>query len=275
MPWFKVDDGLHAHKKAVRAGVPAMGLWVLAGTWCADQLTDGWVPDYIAARLDPNYEEHAASLVRAGLWLALEQDGEQGWLFHQWDEHQPSAKSVIEKRDEAKERMRRVREARRNSSQDVRANTSRTNDEVRLTPTRPDPTRTKELPTEVLDAAAPQRPRRGTRLPDDFAVTPEMVEWARANAANVDGRRETERFIDYWSAQSGAKGVKTDWIATWRNWMRTAQDNLAGRARPSLPPSSAPTAIPADQRCPDHRGERKGECRHCRAIAIGRPQETS
>jgi len=29
-----------------------------------------------------------------------------------------------------------------------------------------------------------------------------------------------ERFSDYWTAQPGAKGRKTDWLATWRNWCR-------------------------------------------------------
>lgn len=52
-----------------------------------------------------------------------------------------------------------------------------------------------------------------------------MVEWARTDCPDVDGKRETERFCDYWRAISGAKGVKTDWPATWRNWMRRAQDN--------------------------------------------------
>ena len=29
------------------------------------------------------------------------------------------------------------------------------------------------------------------------------------------------QFRDYWVAQPGAKGSKTDWLATWRNWVRT------------------------------------------------------
>lgn len=32
--------------------------------------------------------------------------------------------------------------------------------------------------------------------------------------------QSTERFIDYWRAQPGQKGCKTDWVATWRNWLR-------------------------------------------------------
>lgn len=33
--WFRVDDKLHTHEKALLAGVPAMGLWVMCGSWCA------------------------------------------------------------------------------------------------------------------------------------------------------------------------------------------------------------------------------------------------
>jgi hypothetical protein len=72
--------------------------------------------------------------------------------------------------------------------------------------------------------------KRGTRLPDDFAATPEMVAWARANTPGV-GARETDAFIDYWRAQPGQRGVKTDWPATWRNWMRRAQEDLERRGR--------------------------------------------
>ena len=120
MVWFIVDDGFHSHRKAVRAGADALGLWVLAGSWSADQLTDGWVPDYIAARFDPQYEQHAAALVRAGLWQEGERDSDHGWLFHQWGEFQQSAEKVKQKREEARERMRRVRANKKRTSREVR-----------------------------------------------------------------------------------------------------------------------------------------------------------
>ena len=173
MPWFKVDDGLHAHRKVARAGIEAMGLWVVAGSWCADQLTDGFIPDYMARRLDPDFEVHAAALVAAKLWIPGEKDDETGWWFHQWSEEgrQPTAESVNAKRDEARERMAKLRaeraEAAKNKaerSQDVRANTLRTSQEVSSTPTRPDPTHTsisnemEEQPIMSATAAPPADP---------------------------------------------------------------------------------------------------------------------
>lgn len=89
---------------------------------------------------------------------------------------------------------------------------------------------------QARDAADEPRTKtpRGSRIPDDFVVTPEMVVWARENVPHVDGRIETAKFIDYWRSSSGARARKTDWVATWRNWMRTA-DERRGSNRPGRP----------------------------------------
>ena len=50
MPWFKVDDKLHDHRKSRKAGRSAMGVWVLAGSWSMDNETDGFVPADVLAR---------------------------------------------------------------------------------------------------------------------------------------------------------------------------------------------------------------------------------
>ena len=41
---------------------------------------------------------------------------------------------------------------------------------------------------------------------------------------HLDEKLELEKFRDYWIAQPGQKGVKTDWDATWRNWVRRAAE---------------------------------------------------
>ena len=110
MAWFKVDDKLHSHTKAARAGVDAMGLWVLCGSWSADQLTDGFVPDYIALRLDVKARSKAARLVSAGLWNVAEKCGDRGWSFHDWADMQPTRADVESKREQEREKKRRWRE---------------------------------------------------------------------------------------------------------------------------------------------------------------------
>jgi len=72
--------------------------------------------------------------------------------------------------------------------------------------------------------------KRGTRIPDDFKVTPEMHAWAKEHVPELGGLRETEKFINYWRAKSGASATKLDWPATWRNWMLTAAERLAPRS---------------------------------------------
>lgn len=72
--------------------------------------------------------------------------------------------------------------------------------------------------------------RRGSRLPDAFIVTAEMREWATENVPEVDLRDQTARFCDYWRDQSGARALHLDWVGTWRNWMRRANDDR-GRGR--------------------------------------------
>lgn len=66
--------------------------------------------------------------------------------------------------------------------------------------------------------------RRGARLPAGFAVTDEMKTWAREHTP-LAGLVDHEMFVDHWRAQSGQRAVKSDWVATWRNWMRRVQEN--------------------------------------------------
>lgn len=100
-------------------------------------------------------------------------------------------------------------------------------------------------------------PRRGTRLPEPFKVTEEMRTWYREKiGGTIDGQTEHEKFLDYWRAQPGAKGVKHDWPATWRNWMRTAMQRTGRRPTPGgTGVTSAPRYPTAQERQQQHREE--------------------
>lgn len=60
---------------------------------------------------------------------------------------------------------------------------------------------------------------RGTRIPEEFIVTPEMIEWVELECPRLNWRTHTQRFVNYWKATPGQKGVKLDWERTWQNWM--------------------------------------------------------
>jgi hypothetical protein len=232
---------------------------------------------------------------------------EGGYQYHDWGSYQPTRaekeaerKAGAERQARWRERRQQEREARdepaderRDQTPDKPRDQHETNaasngvtDTLRdgtrnayPDPTRPDPT---VVPTELLEAphAAPpttKRSTRGTRIPDDFAVTPEMVAWAQREAPHVDGRRETEKFVNYWRAKAGRDATKLDWVRTWRNWMLTAEERAPaarngqdGRLSGGMAPASnAPPRIPADERCPKHPSYRVGKCGACRADAVG------
>lgn len=136
MTWFKVDDGLYSHPKWLATSTAGRALWVTAGSWCASQLTDGFVPRHVLPLVGGRPRD-AAELVTVGLWL-VEGDG---WRFHGWLEFQPSREKVEGDRAAARDRMAAARAAKRSPerSEDVRPNTNRSSGDVAVT--RPDPTR--------------------------------------------------------------------------------------------------------------------------------------
>jgi uncharacterized protein YdaU (DUF1376 family) len=73
--------------------------------------------------------------------------------------------------------------------------------------------------------AKPKRESLDTRLPQDWVLPLDWLEWAEINYApdRAAVRSEADRFRDYWHAAPGAKGRKRDWFATWRNWCRNAK----------------------------------------------------
>jgi hypothetical protein len=61
---------------------------------------------------------------------------------------------------------------------------------------------------------------------------------------SVNGRHETEKFVNYWRAKSGRDATKLDWPATWRNWMLKAAERVPGNVV-ALRPSTTDRAVTA------------------------------
>lgn len=114
-----MDDSLHSNSKIrkVAAKCPAaLALWVIAGSFSADKLLDGFVPDDDLPWLLPGGETLAAELVAARLWRRVK----GGHQFHDWADYNRLKDQVLKDREEAKERMRKLR------SGEVRPNKQRT-----------------------------------------------------------------------------------------------------------------------------------------------------
>ena len=79
------------------------------------------------------------------------------------------------------------------------------------------------------DEPAP-KPKRGTRLDPSFVPSETSRATILAERPGIDLRDQHARFVDYWTAKPGKDGLKLDWDATWRNWMRKAGEDHARRA---------------------------------------------
>lgn len=63
---------------------------------------------------------------------------------------------------------------------------------------------------------------RAKRLPKGWTVPESGVTWAEARGWDAQGIAEqTEAFVDHWKAKTERR---LDWEASWRNWMRKAED---------------------------------------------------
>jgi uncharacterized protein YdaU (DUF1376 family) len=85
------------------------------------------------------------------------------------------------------------------------------------------------------NASPKKKPKRATRIPDDWG--PDASEAVRLGLPEQRIAFEADRFRDYWRGKSGKDATKADWLATWRNWCRTAVDNLPNQTpRATSPP---------------------------------------
>ena len=86
------------------------------------------------------------------------------------------------------------------------------------------------LSPDKSGARAEPRADRGSRLPVDWL--PSAEDRAFAAAEGIDPDREAASFRDYWTSKPGAAGRKSNWSATWRNWVRrSAERNSTGGNR--------------------------------------------
>jgi hypothetical protein len=65
-----------------------------------------------------------------------------------------------------------------------------------------------------------KREPQGTRLPADWLPSDADIRFCETERPDLRIDAVAAQFRDYWVAQPGTKGRKTDWPATWRNWVR-------------------------------------------------------
>lgn len=91
----------------------------------------------------------------------------------------------------------------------------------------------KSSPAELASTPTPEpaKTHQGSRLPADWSPDEASIAdafriqptWSREKVLDV-----AESFKDYWVALSGSRGLKADWRATWRNWVRRERSPASG-----------------------------------------------
>ena len=71
-----------------------------------------------------------------------------------------------------------------------------------------------------------QKTQRGTRLPTDFEMPDSWGEWCQQERPDLVPRKVFDSFKDFWISKPGAGGVKLNWEATWRNWVRSQKQTF-------------------------------------------------
>jgi uncharacterized protein YdaU (DUF1376 family) len=74
---------------------------------------------------------------------------------------------------------------------------------------------------ETINQEPKVKTQRGSRLPTDWSLPEEWKAWAEQERPDLNTKTVADSFRDFWISKAGAGGVKLDWQATWRNWIRS------------------------------------------------------
>ena len=106
MSWVKLDDQIFGHPKILRAGKDARDVFLVALTYCASQLTDGFIPEGAlpmigAQAIVDSIKDCTERLVSVNLWEAVP----GGYLVHDYLDYQPSGEQKRHERQQNAKRQ--------------------------------------------------------------------------------------------------------------------------------------------------------------------------
>jgi len=70
------------------------------------------------------------------------------------------------------------------------------------------------------------------RLPEDWQPRENDIQIMNEHFPEIDLKLETHAFRDYWAGIAGSRAKKSDWDATWRNWIRNNHKRQAQNSKP-------------------------------------------
>lgn len=240
MPYFPVDDGFSSHPKVTRlrrgpTRERAVGLWTLAGSWCAFNLTDGHIPPGQVEELGCT-KAAAQWLVDVRLWHvqghdcdACPQPEQGGWVFHEWAESGRNfTRDAVLQRRAAKAAAgakggRRSGETRRAATKQPASNAEARASQFVEPPSHPIPSHRNPLVTLVCRRLSGDA--RATTTTDDERAQL----WAMwADAAGVDGDALAAE-LRLWLMRNAETDLRNPGAAL-VGWLRKARERLAAQA---------------------------------------------
>lgn len=174
-------------------------------------------------------------------------------------------------REEIKKASARIKAARTNGKKGGRPKTQRDTqrDAIGLAKQNPDLTQVEprsKLPSTTSHLPPPKKEQgaqrsRGSRLLAGWRPDVKLQGWAAKERPDLDIEQTIARFCDHWTAAPGSRGVKLDWDATFRNWVRNEKLGTRAAALPlavaqklgQCPCGAAATVrVGGKPRCNDH-----------------------
>lgn len=257
--YIRVHDGMPDHPKIEPLSDAAFRLLVSTWCWNSRYLTDGHVP--AATRAKRGKAKVWDELIAAGL-ADVNEDG--SLTMHHYTEHQRTAEEVQAIRDARAESGALGNHKRWHVARGVTdpecdhctdpetvANLSQTRSQTGRKSS-PQTQTQSDIATNVAIGVAriPRNNGRATRIPQPWVIDEAMKDWAIERGMDPKWvLRHNERFENYWLAKPGKAGEKTDWRATWRNWLLSEQDKTPAYSASAASPVSR-KHIP--EQVPDH-----------------------
>lgn len=185
-------------------------------------LSDGFLDERVVLRKwgAAVAEELSTNDPERPTWVRVE----GGWQIHDFEKHHPLRADV--------EGLSASRAAAGSAGgkASVKARESKPQAKVKQTGSQFNPETETETETTTSNEVVKTR-KRATRIPAGWKPSVELIDWAALELPHLDVLAETPNFIDYWTAAPGARGLKENWDATWRTWMRRQTPRPGAPAR--------------------------------------------
>lgn len=229
--YARFDIAMDEHPKIMLLSDAAFRALHEATYYSRRQLTDGFLDERVALRKwrPEIIEELSSNHPERPSWIRVE----GGWEIRDYADHQTTTADIEAKRQAGRKGG--LAKAKQNASKPLAPASDVPLAESWQTSSAPLAITETETETETSSSTKKREPaNRGSRLSPDWLPSAEDVAKVKAECPLVDAQAEHPAFVDYWIAVPGARGVKLNWGATWRNWMRRKQADAkkGGRAAP-------------------------------------------